>query len=163
MPTFQHVAPSVEASGVPKYDLAISEKQTGKHRRNCFEPRSACIHYVCIHAYMHTCIHAYIRKCIAAYRYACVDASMHRCIHLGVRTCMCAMRICIGAQVLRCTDTCVDEQMHRFRNARCIYAKIQTCNRCGSGPCLMLQNRRPQKSKTTKPRQKSAQNFMKTS
>ena len=76
------------------------QRLCGETRSHCVEPRSACIHYVCIHAYMHTCIHAYIRKCIAAYRYACVDASMHRCIHLGVRTCMRAhahMYRCISA------------------------------------------------------------------
>ena len=60
MPTFQHVAPSFEASGIPKYDLAISNKNTG-YAAGKQTVSSQGLHVYIMCAYMHTCIHAYTR------------------------------------------------------------------------------------------------------
>ena len=55
------VALSVEASGIPKYDLAISNNYSGYAGKQEGSVSSQGLHVYIMCAYMHTCIHAYTR------------------------------------------------------------------------------------------------------
>ena len=67
----------------------LEHRLCGETDGECVEPRSACIHYVCIHAYMHTRVHSQMYNCVYVCMRRCVYAQMHSfgCSYMHVCTC----------------------------------------------------------------------------
>lgn len=96
-----------------------------------------CMHYSCVHAFIHVCIHVYVHSCMCAY--VRVHALfMCACLHPRVHSC-----VYIHACVHSFMYACLHPHVHAFMHTRvllcalilsCVHAFLPLpCSRAGPG------------------------------